>query len=274
MKDMTLEQWKEIPGLPRYQVSNKGRIKSFTSSRYPEGKILKPHKTESGYLTVNLMDGNSRGDNKARNCHIHKLVAQAFIPIPEELSGRTDLQVDHIIPVSMGGGITNEDGTFNLRWVTPKQNAWNTLTEKNRNKAVMNRKKMVYQYDENLELKATYASTADAARILGKSQGNIVSSCTGALPRYLGYIWSYVELNDIKDREKLENKAKPQFDKNRKSTLKAVRKLQERYKEEGRLWYQTHKEEMRERCKNYYYKHREEILKKMHDKRTEKRDTT
>ena len=138
----------------------------------------------------------------------------------------------------------------------------------------MNRKKMVYQYDENLELKATYASTADAARILGKSQGNIVSSCTGALPRYLGYIWSYVELNDIKDREELENKAKPQFDKNRKSTLKAVRKLQERYKEEGRLWYQTHKEEMRERCKNYYYKHREEILKKMHDKRTEKRDTT
>lgn len=77
------EFWKDIENFEgKYQVSNKGRIKSL--SRYvlrSNGKILpvkehilKPKVTASGYLMVVL-----RLNNKSYYRNIHRLVAQAFI---------------------------------------------------------------------------------------------------------------------------------------------------------------------------------------------------
>ena len=260
------EIWKQIPGHPRYLVSNKGRVKSFTSSRYPNGKILTTSVNEQGYKTLKLMTGTGRtGDNKVKIVFIHRLVAEAFIPIPKQLSrwGKKNLQVDHIIPLKNGGDILNADGTYNLRWVTAKGNAWNSLTTKNRNKAMAERMKFVYQYTNDLKLVATYPSTADAARQLNKSQGNIASCLNGSLPRYLGYIFSYVPLTDIKEREELEQKARPQYEKNKRSTALAVKKYAKKAQALGRLWYQKNPEKSAKRSREYYLKHKDEILKKM-----------
>ena len=250
---MTKEEiFKQIPGFPRYQISSGGTVMSFTSSRHPEGKEIKVQTNSNGYKVVHLTRGTTRQKNHSKLCQLHRLVAETYIPVPPELSARTDLQVDHIIPVSMGGGIVNaETGEFNIRWVTAAQNnTGNTLTNINREEAVLKRKQKVYVYTDDLQLVHVYDSTADAARELGKSQGNIASCCAGALPRYLGWIWSYVELTDIKEREQLEEKARPQFEKNRKSTYKATAANQKKRYREGRSWYHLHKEEAREKSRD------------------------
>ena len=69
---MKKEIWKDIKDYPNYQVSNLGRILNIISN-----KILKAHKNHQGYLQVRLY---KNGKNK--NCYIHRLVAEAFIPNP------------------------------------------------------------------------------------------------------------------------------------------------------------------------------------------------
>lgn len=256
---MVNEEWKAIPGYPRYEVSNLGRVRSYTSKRNP-GKVLKQTKLK-GYMYVNLVEGEERTLNKTKRIAVHRIVAQAFIPNP---TGRK--HVDHIIPVSMGGKPTAD----NLRWVTAKENAANELTKLNRQRATEERKKKVYQYTEDLTLIATYPSTAEAARELGKSQGNITSCTTGALPRYLGYIFSYVPLYNMEEREELEKQKHYQFMRNRLSTYRALDKWTSKKTQEcgnDWMWYKKHPEESRQRSRAYYYKHREEILRKWKLKR-------
>ena len=256
---MVNEEWKKIDGYPRYEVSNLGRVRSYTSKRNP-GKVLRQTKLK-GYMYVNLVEGEERTLNKAKRIAVHRIVAQAFVPNP---TGRK--HVDHIIPVSMGVKPTAD----NLRWVTPKENAANEMTKINRKKATEQRKKMVYQYDENLTLIATYPSTREAADALNKSQGNITSCATGALPRYLGYIFSYVPLDNLQEREELEKKMHHQFIRNRMSTYRALDKwVAKKTAEEGNnwMWYKRHPEESKQRSRNYYYRNREEILRKSKIKR-------
>lgn len=256
---MVNEEWKKIDGYPRYEVSNMGRVRSYTSKRTP-GKILKQMNIK-GYQYVSLTEGEERTLNQAKRIAVHRLVAMAFIPNPTNRK-----HVDHIIPVSMGGKPTAD----NLRWVTAKENAANELTKLNRQRATEERKKKVYQYDENLTLIATYPSTAEAARELGKSQGNITSCTTGALPRYLGFIFSYVPLDNIEEREELERQKHYQFMKNRMSTYRALDKwVAKKTAEEGNnwKWYKRHPEESKQRSRDYYYRNREQILRKWKIKR-------
>lgn len=256
---MVNEEWKSIPGYPRYEVSNLGRVRSYTSKTNP-GKILKQMNI-NGYMYVSLVEGEKRTTNKTKRIAVHRLVAQAFVPNP---TGRKC--VDHIIPVSMGGKPTAN----NLRWVTPKENSANELTKLNMQRATEAKKKMVYQYDENLTLIGTYPSTREAADTLGKSQGNITSCTTGALPRYLGFIFSYVPLYDMKEREELEKQKHYQFMKNRMSTYRALDKwVAKKTQECGNdwMWYKKHPEESKKRSRDYYYRNREEILKKWKIKR-------
>ena len=134
MNRETNEQWRPVEGFQRYMVSNKGRVKSFTSKTHPEGKLAKITRNKKGYQIVHITTGENRSSaNTTTTRFVHRLVAEAFIPVPRELRryGKKALQVDHILPVSMGGGILNEDGTFNLRWVTSKQNSNNELTLQN-----------------------------------------------------------------------------------------------------------------------------------------------
>lgn len=95
-----IEEWKDVPGyLGYYQISNLGRVKSLNrtivyspSKFYPNGrvrvlkeKILTPSVDKKGYEFVQLfINGNYRSKK------IHRLVAEVFIPNPNNLE-----QVNH-----------------------------------------------------------------------------------------------------------------------------------------------------------------------------------
>ena len=91
----------QIKDYPNYFINENGELKSDFVS-----KILKPRKSKNGYFTYNL-----RKDGKAKNEYIHRLVAKAFIPNPNNLP-----QVDHI------DGNKSNNHVSNLRWVTPSKN--------------------------------------------------------------------------------------------------------------------------------------------------------
>lgn len=83
------EIWKDIEGYEGYyQISNYGRVKSLEryKSNYsklqlvPE-RILSQGTKENGYKVIILYK-----DNKGKNNYIHRLVAQAFLPNPNDLA--------------------------------------------------------------------------------------------------------------------------------------------------------------------------------------------
>ena len=105
------EVWRDIEGFEgKYQVSNMGRVKSLTRKVWnytKPGRILKPGMKENGYLHVSLRNG----DKSEKHAHVHRLVANAFIPNPNNLP-----EVNH-------KNLNKEDNRVeNLEWCTSRYN--------------------------------------------------------------------------------------------------------------------------------------------------------
>lgn len=97
-----MEEWKDIPNT-HYQVSTLGRIKNILN-----GRIKIPFdKNRTGYVRAILFDGKG----KTKRHFVHRLVAEAFIPNPDDKP-----QVNHI-----DGDVTNNT-VDNLEWATREEN--------------------------------------------------------------------------------------------------------------------------------------------------------
>ena len=107
------EEWRDTLFLDGYQVSSKGRVRDKKTQIVYKGTL----KQKDGGLEFNA-------------CKIHRLVAEAFIPNPENKP-----YVDHI-----DTDRTNNDVT-NLRWVTQEENMRNEQTRENLHKGWVKRKK-------------------------------------------------------------------------------------------------------------------------------------
>lgn len=105
-----METWKTIeePDFQmkvKYEISSKGRV------RNPNGRLLSTWPSDTGYTVVNI---TCFGGNK--KCKVHRLVAKAFIPNPDN-----KLQVNH----KDGDKLNN--CVDNLEWVTASENIQHSL---------------------------------------------------------------------------------------------------------------------------------------------------
>lgn len=176
---MKKEIWKPIPGYEGlYEVSNFGRVRSL---RFGKIRIIKSHKDKLGYRHIRLIK-----DEKRKMYLVHRLVAMAFIPNPDNLPiiNHKDENPDN-------------NSSENLEWCTYQyNNAYGHHGEK-LSKSItgtINRKgtsKIVLQIDiETGQIIEEYPSTRECGRN-GFDQSAVSKCCRGKLKQYKGFIFRY-----------------------------------------------------------------------------------
>ena len=178
-----IEIWKDIVGYEGlYKVSNLGNVMSL---RHKKPFLMKTGQHSNGYLFFRLSNHNKL----IKSFLVHRLVAKAFLPNPNNLP-----QVNH----------KDEDKTNNrvdnLEWCDAKYNLnYGTVQErksKKLSKILKNRKyklKPVLQYDKNGNFINEYPSANDAARKTGVNQPSICMVCRGKLKSTGGFLWKYAD---------------------------------------------------------------------------------
>lgn len=172
------EIWKDIEGYEGcYQVSNLGRVKSLGNGKTHNSseRILKGNNIK-GYLVVKLSK-----EGKQKQYLIHRLVAQVFIPNPNNL-----LQVNHIDEDKTNNTVSN------LEWCSAKYNMnYGTRTQRvvEKNTNHQNKSKKV----TCIETGKIYVSTMQVERDLGFAHANISYACTGRYKTAYGFHWKYID---------------------------------------------------------------------------------
>ena len=175
------EQWKTaiIDGIVYeglYKVSNLGRILNLNYRNTGKSKLMTPSANTDGYFKVNL---RKNGENKT--CYVHRLIAQTFIPNPENKP-----EINHI----------DEDKTNNrvdnLEWKWHKDNINHGTHNERSAKTRTNGKKSkrVLQLSLDGELIREWESTQECGRN-GFSQSAVCNCCNGKRKSAYGYIWRY-----------------------------------------------------------------------------------
>jgi hypothetical protein len=173
------EIWRFVVNNSNYTVSNKGRIKT------QRGKVMKVSVSNAGYLRVVLSKYG-----KSYNAAVHRIVAEAFIPNPENKPC-----------VNHKNGIKTDNRVENLEWCTHSENScWNyKIGLQSPTKSMLgkfgsshNRSKRVIQKLNNIILKE-YGSASEAARATGFHQGSISRVCRSEQKTLRGYEFCYCD---------------------------------------------------------------------------------
>ena len=178
------EVWKPIKDYEElFEVSNTGKVRRIASYSWcgnliklKKPKIKKFTSNRNGYPMVGLYKGQTQ-----KHVAIHRLVAQAFIPNPENLP-----QVNH----------KDEDKTNNhvnnLEWCTNEYNSrYGTRPERigRANKNGKKSKPIIGKKDDKI---LQFPSIAEASRTLKIVRENIIAALKGRRKNAGGYIWEYL----------------------------------------------------------------------------------
>lgn len=178
-----VEVWKDIPGYEGlYQISNLGRVKSLERWVQNYGKLQ--HHPEKIKVPANRGDGYQAlilyKDNKGKNRYIHRLVAEAFLPNPNN-----KMTVNHV------NGNKSDNRAENLEWSTYAENnkhAYDTGLNDETHRRNRKGSFKVAQYDKDMNLIKEYPSIREAERQTGIDCQSI---CLGIKKgwKYGGFIW-------------------------------------------------------------------------------------
>lgn len=185
--DYLFEVWRPVRGYEGlYEVSNFGQIKSL---KYGKSKIIKTQ--IHIYVQVGL-----RKNKKRKILSVHRLVAEAFIPNPNNypcVNHKDEVKTNNFVWVNSDGSVDPEKS--NLEWCTIKYNTNYGSTKekislyaKNRDRTAW--EKPVYAIDKNGN-KLFFESATKAEK---KGYGNhsmIAAVCKGRRNNHNGYKWEY-----------------------------------------------------------------------------------
>lgn len=163
------EIWKSIGDFPNYEVSNLGNVRSIKRN------IIMKSVNCGGYCNLGLYNN---GIYKRFN--IHRLVAQAFIPNPNDYPC-----VNHI------DGNKQNNSVDNLEWCTYSHNSKHAFKNNLLKSETLYKPKKLNQYDLNGNFIKQWNSQKEARSVYGKIHA---SEChNGTLKSSKGYMWKYAD---------------------------------------------------------------------------------
>ena len=163
-------EWRDIEEFNgSYQVSDSGQVRNTKS-----GIVLKQHYAGSTvkYPIVVLCNGSHSGKKKYTRRYVHRLVANAFVPNPNNKP-----EVNHID----SNPFNNSAG--NLEWVTHSENMRHANKFGN---AVKHKKKVVR--DDGV----IYESLSQAAEAMNYEKSNLSKACRHGW-KVRGYRFTFIE---------------------------------------------------------------------------------
>lgn len=196
------EEWRDIKGYEGlYQVSNLGQVRSLDKidrwGRFRKSRIIRSRFNNSGYRVINLSKSGTQ-----KTYLVHRLVAESFIPNPENKP-----EVNHIDEDKLNNAVSN------LNWMTNKENC-NYGTRNDRSSTNRNQKEIAKKVDyKKIAKKASecrsipvisidangvekkYKSSYEASRYLSIHHSNISKCCKGKLKHTGGYTWKYATIH-------------------------------------------------------------------------------
>ena len=173
-----------------YKVSNFGRILSLDYNGTGKPGLMTPVEMPNGYFQVGL---SKNGEYK--KCYVHRLVAETFLPNPENLP-----EVNHIDEDKTNNFVfLNEDGSVNkkksnLEWKTHRGNCNHGTRNERVAKA---QSKRVLQLSLSGDLIREWESTRECGRN-GFDSGHVSACCNGKQKTYKGFRWMYYD--DYKEK--------------------------------------------------------------------------
>lgn len=176
---MKNEIWKPVKGYENlYQVSSYGRVSGMgrvtSDGRLVKGKMLKPEKQGKGYFCVYLSK-----DGKRKCYLIHRLVAEAFIPNPNNhpcVNHKDEDKTNNVVE--------------NLEWCTHQYN--NNYGGRNK-KVAEKLSKPIQQFTLDGKFVKEYPSVREAGRQNNLHYQNIWKCLKGKYKHCGGYVWKYKE---------------------------------------------------------------------------------
>jgi hypothetical protein len=180
-----METWKTIKGHEGYEISSYGRLRAKERKvYYRDGRIgvfkeriHKPMLTKKGYHKYHLSSNEKEGYRTGKQAH--RLVAEAFIPNPENKP-----QVNHKDGDKLNNNVSN------LEWVTNDENHRHKL--ENNLYPSSHIPKRVGKFDLDGTLIETFDSLYSAAKSVDSRQWEVSRCANGQRKSHKGFVWKYV----------------------------------------------------------------------------------
>ena len=174
-----------------YKVSNLGRILSLNYKRTGKAKLRNPVEMLNGYLQV----GFSK-NKKTKTCYVHRLIAETFLPNPEnlpEVNHKDEDKTNNFVFLNEDGSVDKEKS--NLEWCDRKyNNNYGTRTER----FIKTMSKKVLQFSKTGEFIREWESTMECGRN-GFCQSHVAACCRGERKSHKGFLWMFAD--DYKEKQ-------------------------------------------------------------------------